>query len=297
MITFKKIELEDREILSPLLVATGNRDCNLSFVNLYSWQFLTRGSYAVVDGTPVIRFVLEGDRVFYHVPAGSEHRGAILEQLMAGDRARGDATRLFGVFPALSAWLDEEFPGKFRYRVNRDSFDYIYARQELVDLKGKDFQAKRNHVNKFTRTYAYDYAPLTPDLVSRCLALEEEWYRQRGSTMSGSLSNERKALTLALQHARELDLLGGVLRVEGKVVAFTYGTPLTGDTFNVHIEKADSSVDGAYNMINRELARRVPVEYLYINREEDLGLPGLRKAKLSYRPRFLLEKGFAELLP
>ncbi|MDR2414153.1 MAG: phosphatidylglycerol lysyltransferase domain-containing protein [Odoribacteraceae bacterium] len=297
MITFKKIELEDREILSPLLTAMGNRDCNLSFVNLYSWQFLTRGCFAVVNGTPVIRFVLEQERIFYHVPAGSEHRSEIVKQLIATDRERGDVTRLFGVFPGLLSWLDEDFPGKFHYRINRDSFDYIYSRQELVELKGKDFQAKRNHVNKFRRTYAYDYAPLTPDLVPQCLALEEEWYRQRVGAIPKSLLNERKALTLALQHMEELKLLGGVLRVGGKVVAFSYGTPVSGDTFDVHIEKADSSISGAYNTINQELAGHVPEEYLYINREEDLGLPGLRKAKLSYRPRFLLEKGFAEYQP
>ncbi|MDR0545273.1 MAG: phosphatidylglycerol lysyltransferase domain-containing protein [Odoribacteraceae bacterium] len=293
MITFKKIELEDRDVLAPLLAATGCRNCYLSFVNLYTWQFRSRGSFAVVDGTPVIRSMPEPEGVMYHVPPGSANRREILQELME----RGEPTRLFGVFPALSDWLDEEFPGRFHYRAYRDSFDYIYARQDLIDLKGKDYQAKRNHVNKFRKTYSHDYAPLTPELAPQCLALEEEWFRRRADANDESLLNERRALTLALQNMEKLQLVGGVLRVEGKVVAFSYGTPITGDTFDVHIEKADYSIDGAFNMINRELALHLPEQFTYINREEDLGIPGLRKAKLSYRPRFLLEKGVAESRP
>jgi hypothetical protein len=266
-------------------------------VNLYSWQFLTRGSFAIIADTPVIRFMLESARVVYLVPVTSEHRKWIVEQLLREAAERGEPLRLFGVFPSLAGWLDEDFPGRFHYRVNRDHFDYIYARQDLVDLKGKHLQSKRNHVNKFRRTYPYEYVPLAAGLVPQCLALEEEWCRQHGCAESESLLNERKALTLALQHAGELQLLGGAIRVAGKMVAFAYGAPITDDTFGIHIEKADSSVDGAYNIINQELARRVPEQYTYINREEDLGLPGLRKAKLSYRPRFLLEKGFAEFHP
>jgi hypothetical protein len=294
MIAFKKIELSDRETLLPRLLATGGRDCNLSFVNLYSWQFLTRGSYAIVDGTPVARFVLEGERVVYLVPDGSENGREVARQVVEESLARGETPRLLGLIPRLTGWLEGDFPGRFRYRANRDYFDYIYVRQDLVELKGRGLQAKRNHVNRFERTYRYEYLPLAPALVPECLALEEAWCRRRGGDGSASLLNERVALTLALQHLEELELLGGAIRVDGTLVAFAYGAPISSDTFGVHIEKADASVEGAYNIINRELARRVPERYTYINREEDLGIPGLRKAKLSYRPAFLLEKGFAE---
>jgi hypothetical protein len=251
----------------------------------------------MIAGVLVLRFVLERTRVVYLVPEAGEQGRAIVEQLLEEDRERGDATRLFGVIPRLSVWLEREFPGKFHYQSNRDYFDYIYLRQDLVDLKGKYLQAKRNHVNKFRRVYAYEYVPLTPELVPECLELEEEWCRRHDCTESESLLNERKALTLALQHMEELRLLGGAIRVEGRLVAFAYGAPITADTFGVHIEKADTSVDGAYTIINQEFVRHVPEHYVYINREEDLGLPGLRKAKLSYHPHLLLEKGVAEYLP
>ena len=296
MIPFKEIELADRGMLLPRLAGMGSRDCNASFANLYCWQFLTRGGFAWIEGELVVRLSLDGDRVIYLVPGESVQRVAIIECLIEEARERGDVPRLFGEIPRLSSWLDEAFPGKFLYRANRDYFDYIYERESLVELKGKHLQAKRNHVNKFRREHAaHEFVPLTPGIVPECLALEEAWYRQRAG--AGSLLNERRALTLALQHIEELELLGGAIRVEGKVVAFAYGSPVTFDTFDIHIEKADSSIDGAYNVINQELARRVPGKYRYINREEDLGLPGLRKAKLSYRPVILLEKGLADYRP
>jgi hypothetical protein len=297
MIIFKEIELGDRAFLVDRLAAAGNRDCNLSFVNLFSWQFLTEGCFAVVSGVLVLRFMLERSRVVYLIPSEEGRGREVVEQLLEEDRRRGDATRLFGEIPRLASWLDREFPGQFDYQPNRDYFDYVYARQDLVELRGKYLQAKRNHVNKFRRLYTHEYVPLTPELVPECLALEEEWCRRHADGNPDSLLNERRALTLALRHMEELQLLGGALRVNGKLVAFAYGAPITGDTFGVHIEKADASVEGAYNMINQEFARRVPEQYSLVNREEDLGLPGLRKAKLSYHPRLLLEKGVAEYRP
>lgn len=108
--------------------------------------------------------------------------------------------------------------------------------------------------------------------------------------------NERKALNIALRNFDALGLVGGALWVDDEIVGFTYGAPVNHDTFAVHIEKADSRIDGSYNILNQEFARHIPEQYVYLNREEDLGIPGLRKAKLSYRPVILLEKGYAELI-
>ena len=192
--------------------------------------------------------------------------------------------------------LEQEFPGKFEFTETRDYFDYIYSRQELAELKGKNFQPKRNHVNKFKRTYNYKYTPLTVDLIPHCLELEEKWCEEHDCEEEESLINERKALNIALRNFDALGLVGGALWVDDEIVGFTYGAPVNHDTFAVHIEKADSRIDGSYNILNQEFARHIPEQYVYLNREEDLGIPGLRKAKLSYRPVILLEKGYAELI-
>ena len=298
MIRFKLIEFEDKELLTSCLLAGENRDCNLSFVNLCSWRFVMESSYALVEGCLVIRFTLGEGRVVYLVAEGAGDARRAVERLGEQARAEGQPLRLYGVFPRLGEWLEEAFPGRFAYERNRDYFDYLYHRQELVELKGKYLQPKRNHVNKFKRLYPdYRYTPLTAEWVPRCLALEEEWCVTHGCADSNGLRFERQALTFALQHLQELEVRGGVLWVGEEIVAFTYGAPVTRDTFVVHVEKADTRVEGAYAMINREFAATLPEQYLYVNREDDLGVPGLRQAKLSYHPALLLEKGCAVLQP
>ncbi|KIO42702.1 DUF2156 domain-containing protein [Sanguibacteroides justesenii] len=296
MIQFKPIKIEDKEVITSYLLPDNNRDCNLSFVNLCSWQFLTDSCFAIVDDCLVIRFTLDEERVVYLMPVGRGDIKAVIGLLKEQAKVEGHPLRIHGVFPRMEEWLNREFPGRFEYILDRDYFDYIYWRKDLAELKGKNFQAKRNHVNKFKRMYSYEYTPLTPDLVPHCLELEEKWCEEHDCDESESLENERKALNFALRHFEELELTGGALWVDGEIVAFTYGVPVTHDTFAVHIEKADTRIEGAYNMINQEFASHLPEQYIYLNREEDLGIPGLRKAKLSYRPVMLLEKGFAELV-
>ena len=296
MIDFKKIGLEDRGLITPYLFMQKERDCNLSFVNLYTWQFLSGSSFAVVNDCLTIRFdhLKEHTICLMLVGTGDKHPIVVEEEEQA--LSKGCKMRIYGVFPDLGEWLDREFPGRFTYHNHRDYFDYIYLRQDLIELRGKDYQPKRNHVNKFRKTYDYTYKPLTKDLIPHCLELEEKWCIEHNCEESESLGNERKALTRALHHFDELELYGGTIWVDGEIVAFTYGSPITKDTFDIHIEKANFHIEGSYNIINQEFASHIPEQYIYINREEDLGIPGLRKSKLSYRPITLLEKGYAELI-
>lgn len=296
MIDFKPIGIEDKELITSYFLARGNRDCNLSFVNLFTWQFLTNSCYAVVDNCLVVRFTLDEESVVYTMPVGTGNVKGVVGLLKEQAREEGHVLRIHGVFPEMEEWFNREFPGHFDYRLDRDYFDYIYSRKDLVELKGKNFQPKRNHVNKFKRTYNYRYTPLTADMIPRCLELEEKWCERHGCDEEESLIHERKALNLALRHFQELELTGGALWVDDEIVGFTYGAPVNRDTFAVHVEKADSHIDGAYNLLNQEFASRVPEQYIYLNREEDLGLAGLRKAKLSYHPVILLEKGYAQLI-
>ena len=177
----------------------------------------------------------------------------------------------------MRAELEKAFPDRFNFVSDRDYADYIYLRSDLSTLKGKKFQSKRNHLNKFRSNYPnYTYKPLTSDLIPACLELET-------------------SMTAALQHLEQLDVIGGVLYVEDEIVAFTFGAPINQTTFDTCVEKANTAVEGAYAMINYEFANHIPSQYIYINREEDLGLEGLRKAKLSYQPEVILEKYMAEL--
>ena len=176
----------------------------------------------------------------------------------------------------------------------------VYSRQGLRRLRisalrprhliRQKFQAKRNHINKFKKTYNYEYTPITADRIRECLDLEAEWCKVNNCDQHEGTGNERRALIYALHNFDALGLTGGILHVEGKIAAFTFGMPINQDTFGVHVEKADTRIDGAYAIINYEFANHIPEQYIYINREEDLGIEGLRKAKLSYQPAIILEK-------
>ena len=202
---------------------------------------------------------------------------------------------MLGITPENRALLEATHPDGFFYIPERDYFDYIYLREDLATLKGKKYQPKRNHINNFKKRYTYEYLPITPEIVPQCLELERQWFKANNESAEEEeeLSDERRSLTYALHHAEELDLTGGAIRVEGKIIAFSFGAPINHDTFGVHVEKADVSYEGAYTVINQEFAAHLPEQYTYVNREEDLGIPGLRQAKLSYQPAILLEKSAA----
>ena len=293
-IDFKPITIDDKEVITSFTLPSPLRNCDLAFSNMCSWRFLYLSEYAVYKNFLLIRFYIEEKkkkRIAYMRPIGNgDFRDALL-QLEEDSWQHGHPLLMLGVTPISKDLLEEAFPGEFSYIPERDYFDYIYLREDLATLKGKKFQAKRNHVNKFKKQYAYEYEPLTAELVPECLDFEAKWYKaNRTDDDQEELTDERKSMIFALNHFKELNLLGGAIRIDHKLVAFTFGSPINQDTFGVHVEKADTDYDGAYSIINQEFASRIPEQYVYVNREEDLGIPGLRKAKLSYNPTILLPK-------
>ncbi len=293
MLHFKPITPDDKEIITSFTFSHASRDCDLSFSNLCSWHFSNQSSYAVTGGYLVIRFRLEENRTLYLMPTGSGNIVPVIKALEEEAGRENQPLLLQGVYGDMRKTLEEAFPSSFEYTLHRDYFDYIYLRKDLAELKGKNYQPKRNHVNKFKKEYEYEYLPLTADLLPACLDFESRWCREHESRQREGLQNERRALTYAAEHYDELGLCGGAITVKGEIAAFTFGFPLTQDTFDIQFEKANIHLDGAYSVINQEFARHLPERYTYVNREEDLGIPGLRQAKLSYRPAILLEKCIA----
>ena len=290
-ISFRPITLESRSEIVRYTLFGLYRNCDFAFANMYSWCFLYGSEYAVVEDTLFVRFYIDNHRPAYMIPQGALPLQDSVEMLQADARNLGHTLCLLGISEEGRTALNNAFPERFRFVVERDYADYIYLREDLATLSGKRYQSKRNHINQFVKKYPdYRYLPLTPELVPECLRFGKLWLEGSQPEYAEGLSNERRAITRALTHFDELGLQGGTLWVGDKMVAFTYGSPITHDTFGVHVEKADASVDGAYAMINREFVRSIPGSYVYVNREEDLGIPGLRQAKLSYQPFRLQEK-------
>lgn len=290
-ILFRPITLDAQADIIRYTRVGAYRNCDFSFANMYSWQFLYRTEYAVVEDTLFVRFYIDGGRPAYMMPQGSLPLRESIAWLVDDAASLGHTLCLLGVSEESRSALNIVWPEAFRFVAERDYADYIYLRDDLASLAGKRLQPKRNHVNRFIKNNPdYCYRPLTAELVPVCLQFEKRWISEKRAGHDEDLAAEREAMTRALTHFDELGLSGGTLWVGDKMVAFTYGSPVNADTFDVHVEKADADVDGAYTMINREFARTIPESYRYVNREEDLGLSGLRQAKLSYHPWRLQEK-------
>ncbi|MCS2805098.1 DUF2156 domain-containing protein [Bacteroides fragilis] len=293
MIAFRDITIQDKDTITAYTMNSCRRNCDLSFSNLCSWRFLYHTKFAIINNFLVFKF-WAGDELAYMMPVGEGNLEEVLNELIEDARQEGEPFCMLGVCSCMREDLEAIMPGQFGFTVDRDYADYIYLRSDLATLKGKKFQSKRNHINKFRNTYPdYEYSPITKDRIQECLELEAKWCKANDCDQQEGTGNERRALIYALNHFEELGLTGGILHVNGQIVAFTFGMPINKETFGVHVEKADTSIDGAYAMINYEFANHIPEQYIYINREEDLGIEGLRKAKLSYHPETIFEKYMA----
>ncbi len=293
MIDFKDITLADKDLITSYTMNSSRRNCDLSFSNLCSWRFLYNTKFAIVDNFLVFKFWAE-DKLAYMMPVGTGNPKDVLQKLINDATEENQPFCILGVCTGMRNELEDTMPEQFQFTADRDYADYIYLRSDLATLKGKKFQAKRNHINRFRNSYPnYEYTPITLDRIKECMELEAEWCKVNNCDQQEGTGNERRALIYALHNFEALGLTGGILHVDGKIVAFTFGMPINKDTFGVHVEKADTSIDGAYAMINYEFSSRIPEQYTYINREEDLGIEGLRKAKLSYQPTIILEKYMA----
>ncbi len=293
MIEFKPFSIADKALITSYTLNSGRRNCDLSFSNLCSWQFLYHTEYSLLNGFLLMKFQAEGKTV-YMMPIGEGDLEDTIEQMIEYSKSYSHQFCMLGISSYMKDDLENAMPGRFHFTSDRDYADYIYLRSDLATLKGKKYQSKRNHINRFRNTYPnHRYEPITPDNIAQCIEFEEKWCRANRCDENKSTCNERKALNFAMNHFEELGLMGGILYVDDMMVAFTFGMPINQTEFGVNAEKADANIDGAYTMINYEFANRIPEQYTYINREEDLGVEGLRKAKLSYHPDILLEKYMA----
>ncbi|HJH61962.1 MAG TPA: phosphatidylglycerol lysyltransferase domain-containing protein [Firmicutes bacterium] len=297
MHTFRSPELSDRQWAVPLLAAEGCLGCEYNFNNMYLWSRAYPQKIARL-GDRLLAQIRGRLGTSYLYPAGSGPLAPALDALREDAAAHGVPLTLICLAPQQRQRLEEEFPGRFSWQSDRDGWDYLYDVNRLADLGGKKLHAKRNHIHRFDDQFPdWSFEPITPDNVPECLDLERAWAARRRQDEpgggEGSLSEETVAVIEALYQMQTLSLEGGLIRAGGKPLAFSLGSLTTPECFDVHFEKADGSIQGAYAVINREMARMVRDRHpqvRWLNREDDLGLEGLRKAKLSYYPDLMLEK-------
>lgn len=289
-IIWKELENKDEEIIKHYYEMEPVRNCEFTFANNLLWAPFYGIRYAVVEDMLV--FLSEEAGFSVSCPLGKADLKKAVDTLTAYFKEKEKPFKMHLVSPVQFEKLEELYPGRFRIEYNRDTADYVYETERLVTLAGKKLHGKRNHINRFKETYPdWTYEKITDENVEECIAMAKEWREQNGCMEKGEKHNEFCVTLHALREMKELELQGGLLRAGGRVVAFSIGEPCGEDMFVVHIEKAFADVQGAYPMINQQFAEHEAAGYRYVNREEDTGAEGLRKAKLSYDPAFFMEKG------
>lgn len=294
-IAFKPLTLEDKPVLDSYYAKVSYRNCDYSFANTFLWNNLYPVRWGVTDGMLVQLYAVEKPTFFF--PVGDGDLKAALEAMMAYSEEQGFPFRM-SLSREMEAQLERVMPGVFAIEYERDFADYVYRSEDLITLKGKKYHGKRNHINSFKEQYDWSYEPITDDNTMDCIRMLARWCKENDCTIDDEAGEEACVVRKALMYRTELGLVGGLIRLhgepeDGEVVAFTLGEPVCADTFVVHFEKAFSHVNGAYPIINQQFIEHVASGYAYINREEDVGVEGLRRAKLSYKPVFLVEKGVA----
>lgn len=294
----RKPDFETKEILDYYLSFNEYRGCELTTGNSLFWCDFYNTKFVIMEDMLVFGQEEQGALKSLTFPIGEHNPKYAFDKMVDYFEESNLPFTLYLVQPEMFAQIEAWYPGMYQISYDRDAADYLYTFDTLAGLSGKKLHAKRNHINRFLENYPdYEYERINGKNWESCLPLLEAWEDTSSDEHAEEKLREQEIIRYALRHRKRLGMTGALIRVQGRVVAFTMGEPLTKDTFVIHFEKAYADVQGAYAMINREFVRRELPAYQYINREEDMGIPGLRQAKLSYQPVCLVEKGTVTRIP
>lgn len=289
MIDFHTPTVADKQWIDKRIEETGSPSCEYTFGNIFAYTAKIELKVADVCSCLVTRCRADG-KLLYCYPIGGGDRKAAIEAIIEDARSLGSGFSLFGLTKEFADELEEFFPEVFKITFDRDGSDYIYSREELVNLIGKKYQPKRNHISFFKKNFNWSYEAISKENIPECIEMNERWIEASLEERRDELSQELDIIKLVFSNYDKLGFVGGLIRVDGEVIAYTMGERMNSDTFCVHFEKAFSAYRGAYPMINREFCERELSSYRYVDREDDLGADNLRKAKLSYYPAFIKEE-------
>ncbi|EWM53837.1 DUF2156 domain-containing protein [Ruminococcus flavefaciens] len=290
MLEFRDIDITDKKRITAALNESQFMGCEYSFSNNMAWkrlgdskisffkEFYICCSFRSEDGIPKFFF-----------PSGKGSCSEVIAEMKKTAEGLGKPLRIAGITESSLDMLSDLFPDSFDVSTDEGDWDYIYASKDLRELPGRRYHSKRNHLARFGELDA-SFSVITEKDFDDCITFSAVEYNEKADGQDHSFIAEQYAINTYFNYYNELDLSGGVIRIGGKVAAFSIGDRLNDSTFCVHIEKADKSYNGIYTGINNLSAKAFTEGFEYTNREEDLGLEGLRKAKQSYHPLFLLKK-------
>lgn len=298
---FKSLELSDFSNLKPFYENIPFQACDFTFANLYIWKDLYPVEFAVYGDKLIFRGFYQNDAPVYLFPFGGDSSETVLRDtinaLFEDAHAFGSPLVLRGFSEKEAPLFQKLFPNQFALSSSPSQWDYLYLKEDLMQLSGSRYHGKRNHIAHFKKAYPdYSFVPITAENIADCQKISEKWYAHREEEGVPNALRDKAVVERALMHFSQLPFTGGLLYADGEPVAYTIGEPINSDTYAVHIEKAFSWIPGAYPMINQCYVTDFMDGYTYVNREEDDGIEGLRKAKQSYHPCRMVEKQVAREL-
>ncbi len=284
---FAPLAMEDRIAVGEALKLEQPRTSELTFSNLFMWREHYRPQLGEVAGCLAVVCHIPGEEPFALPPFGPGDHAAAVEGLCRALHAAGAAPRVARASAGLVQALDQR---RYAITPTPEQSDYVYLARELCELPGRRFHKKKNHLNRFQKNYQYEFRWLDENLVEAVLDMQNAWCELRDCRNHPGLASEDQAIWTALTNFDRLGYQGAAIMIDGCVEAFTLGEPLNDTTAVVHIEKANPDIDGLYAAINQLFCQGAWSQMEYVNREQDLGVPGLRRAKQSYQPHHMVDK-------
>lgn len=293
MLEYRKIKIEDKSKFDEILKEKKLLACEMNFSNFYIWKDVFKIECAVTENIIYVRGTLYDGTDFNYMPiAKPGYMDLGLETLL---EEQGKSLFIKCGNDMILEEVSPEMLTKFQITEDVDISDYVYNSIDLITLKGKKYNKKRNHLNKFNSLYKYEFSPMEVNDIEECLELNKHWIASK-EEQTADMQKEYNAVLNSLQNFELLDLKGGVIRIDGKIRAFTAGEIVHEDMGVVHFEKCDISYNGIYPAINQLFAEFAFSDVKYINRQDDMGLPGLRKSKKSYYPAIMVKKYTLEVI-
>ncbi|MBR1769557.1 MAG: DUF2156 domain-containing protein [Bacteroidales bacterium] len=291
MLSFRRISIDAVEVFKRFFPLRTSLNAGNSFTNLCAYDFIYPAEYVVYGDTLLTRIHLKKDEhICYYQPVN----GNIEDFSEEIERQAQEQKQVLSIIVESRELADRFVSKGYRAEYSETLSEYVYKRENLECLKGKRLQAKRNHINKFVSLYPdWQYVSLSSADKDECLELNSLWLQQELLQIPQYEKDyliESRVIEYLFDNFEALNLIGGAIKTGGKMIAYSLGSVICRNTFDTNIEKADRNYEGAYTIINREIAKHLNSDILFINREEDKGIAGLRKAKQSYHPEFMVEK-------
>ncbi len=290
MLQFKPISIEDKILVDPIIKPLNSLSCAHCFADLFIWQNVYKTQICIEDGFVFVKQQLD-NTTKYIFPLGNGDVKSAIEKLKQDAKANNKTLVMAAVNGMQKDLLEKIYPNEFEVEGKRDYQDYIYNAESLQTLAGKKLHSKRNFINRFKTSFEgqWEYNAITKENIHDVFEYHLNWCEKYTGQDSEDFFGETGAISLALKNFEQLELEGGFLKLNGEIIAFTLGSKANEEIYIMHIEKADHTISGSYQMINNLFAIENFNDVKYVNREEDLGIEGLRKAKLSYYPAMLAD--------